>query len=404
MMITIPTDNISNAEVLLKIARELYELYNSKMNELPYSMNIISELHANENANSRILRGLLQYSSNDNYPLLRSFVSMMQSKCCTNIDIEINTPIFSNEENRIDLFIKEKNKYAIIVENKIWGAKDMEEQIGRYVKYALSCSIPKNKIYVIYLTGDGSKEITDNSLTDEAKKFLRVTSKSDGRFIAMNFKDDIIPWLEEIITLGNVKSEPLLSSAIIQYTDYLKQEFGLRNEDKIIKNQLKLEMMEKLQINTLAELLQTRKEVDKLNELLSNAAEERIKAICETKICKALEKKGYNIFCSQFSYHDFSIEIEVPEFKKCHWIFEFENDRLYTGLYILKGKTIAKKYLSSLNNVYDKKEQNWAGWKWHNIYLNDEFWKKVEEHPTKIVNSIVSKLENIRETTKGMNL
>ena len=47
-MITAPTHNISKADVLLKIARELYELYNSKMNELPYSMNIISELHANE--------------------------------------------------------------------------------------------------------------------------------------------------------------------------------------------------------------------------------------------------------------------------------------------------------------------------------------------------------------------
>lgn len=403
-MITIPTDNVNNADVLLKIARELYELYNTKKDELPYSMNIISELHANENANSRILRGLLQYSNNSNYLLLQSFVSMMQTKCCANIDIEINTPIFSNEENRIDLFIKEKKKYAIIVENKIWGAKDMEEQIGRYVKYALSCSIPKNKIYVIYLTGDGSKEITDNSLTDEAKKFLRVTNKSDGRFITMNFKDNIVPWLEEIITYDNVKSEPLLSSAIIQYTDYLKQEFELRNEDKIIESQLEIVMMEKLQINSLSELLQTWDEVDKLNELLSNAADERIKAICETKICKALEKKGYKISNSRFGYQDFCIEIEVPEFKKCHWRFEFKNERLYTGLCILEGKTIAKKYLSSLNNVYDKQDQNWAGWKWHNTSLDDEYWKEVEEHPTKIVNYIVAEMEHVREAAKGMNL
>lgn len=81
-MITIPTDNVNNADILLKIARELYELYNSKMNELPYCMNIISELHANENANSRILRGLLQYSNNSNYLLLQSFLSMMHPKSC----------------------------------------------------------------------------------------------------------------------------------------------------------------------------------------------------------------------------------------------------------------------------------------------------------------------------------
>lgn len=403
-MITIPTDNVNNADILLKIARELYELYNSKMNELPYCMNIISELHANENANSRILRGLLQYSNNSNYLLLQSFVSMMQSKCCVDIDIKIKMPIFTNEENRIDLFIKEKNEYAIIVENKIWDAVDQEEQIERYVDYALSCSIPKNKIYVIYLTGDGSKEITDYSLTDKAKRALRVTNKNDGRFITMNFKDDIIPWLEEIITLDNVKSEPLLSSSIIQYTDYLKQEFGLRNEDKIIESQLEIVMMEKLQMNSLAELLHTWEEVDKLNDLLSNAADERIKAICETKICKALEKKGYKISNSRFGYHDFCIEIEIPEFKKCHWRIEFENDRLYSGLCVLEGKTIAKKYLSLLNNVYEKQNQFWAGWKWHDTSLDDEYWKEVEEHPTKIVNSIVAELEHVREATKGMNL
>ncbi len=403
-MITIPTDSISNADVLLKMARDLYELYNSKMNELPYSMNIISELHANENANSRILRGLLQYSNNGEYLLLQSFVSMMQSKCCLDIDIKIKTPIFTNEENRIDLFIKEKNEYAIIVENKIWDAVDQKEQIERYVEYALTCSIPKTKIYVIYLTGDGSKEITDYSLTDKARKALQVTRKSDGRFITMNFIDDIIPWLEDIIKYDNVKSEQLLYSAIIQYTDYLKQVFGLRNEDKIIDNQLQLEMMEKLQINTLAELLQTREEVDKLNDLLSNAADERIKGMCESKICNALEKKGYIIFNSLFSYHDFCIEIEVPEFKKCHWRFDFDKDRLYTGLCILEGKSIAKKYLSLLNEVYEKQDQWWAGWKWHNSVLNDEFWKEVEDHPAKIVNTIVSELEHIREATKGMNL
>ena len=403
-MITIPTDSISNADVLLKMARNLYELYNSKMNELPYSMNIISELHANENANSRILRGLLQYSNNGEFLLLQSFVSMMQSKCCLDIDIKIKTPIFTNEENRIDLFIKEKNEYAIIVENKIWDAVDQKEQIERYVEYALTCSIPKTKKYVIYLTGDGSKEITDYSLTDKARKALQVTRKSDGRFITMNFKDDIIPWLEEIIKYDNVKSEQLLYSAIIQYTDYLKQVFGLRNEDKIIDNQLQLEMMEKLQINTLAELLQTWEEVDKLNDLLSNAADERIKGMCESKICNVLEKKGYIIFNSRFSYHDFCIEIEVPEFKKCHWRFDFDKDRLYTGLCILEGKSIAKKYLSLLSEVYEKQDQWWAGWKWHNSVLNDEFWKEVEDHPAKIVNTIVSELEHIREATKGMNL
>lgn len=98
------------------------------------------------------------------------------------------------------------------------------------------------------------------------------------------------------------------------------------------------------------------------------------------------------------------VRLEIPEFKKCHWRFEFENDRLYSGLCVLEGKTIAKKYLSLLNNVYEKQNQFWAGWKWHDTSLDDEYWKEVEEHPTKIVNSIVAELEHVREATKGMNL
>lgn len=405
-MIAIPIESMNSAEVLLKIARELYELYNSKMSELPYCMNIISELHANENANSRILRGLLQYSSNGNYLLLQSFVSMMQSKCSVDIDLKIKSPIFTNEENRIDLFIKEKNEYAIIVENKIWDAVDRKKQIERYVEYALSCSIPKNKIYVIYLTGDGSKEITDYSLTDKAKRTLRVTNKNDGRFIAMNFKDDIIPWLEEIITYDNVKSEPLLSSAIIQYTDYLKQEFGLRKEDRIIENQLEIIMMEKLQLNSLKELLDTWEEVYKLEDLLSNATNSRIKSMCETKIVKALEKKGYKIKAYSFSYDYFDLEIEISDWKKSWWAIESDNKRnLYNGIWKDPEKTIAQKHLSKLSDVYSKQEtEGYISWDWMNRQLDDSFWQELEAHPVKFVNSIVSEIERVREATKGMNL
>jgi hypothetical protein len=59
---------------LIKIANDLNELYRSKKAALPYSINVISELHAGENANSRILRGLLQYSRNGKYTILQSFI------------------------------------------------------------------------------------------------------------------------------------------------------------------------------------------------------------------------------------------------------------------------------------------------------------------------------------------
>lgn len=110
---------------LIKIAKELNELYRSKKAALPYSVNVISELHAGENANSRILRGLLQYSYNGQYPILHSFINLIGTLADSDIDISIQTPELTNEQdNRIDMLIKEKKSYAIIVENKIWEACD----------------------------------------------------------------------------------------------------------------------------------------------------------------------------------------------------------------------------------------------------------------------------------------
>ena len=60
---------MAETKKLIEIARDLNELYKIKKAALPYSINAITELHAGENANSRILRGLLQYSRNGKYTM-----------------------------------------------------------------------------------------------------------------------------------------------------------------------------------------------------------------------------------------------------------------------------------------------------------------------------------------------
>ena len=128
-------NKMAETEKLIKIAKELNELYRSKKAALPYSVNVISELHAGENVNSRILRGLLQYSRNGQYPILQSFIKLLSTLADCDIDISIHTPELTNEEGngrgRIDLLIKEKKSYAIIIENKIWDASDQEELIEK---------------------------------------------------------------------------------------------------------------------------------------------------------------------------------------------------------------------------------------------------------------------------------
>ena len=398
-----------NHEVLLRLARELSELYTSKKDALPYSLNIINELHANENAHSRILRGLLQYKRNGRFPVLQSFVDLINELADCKVDVVIKKPELTNEESRIDLLIKESKSYAIVIENKIWDAPDQKYQIEKYIDYVEALGIPKRKIYVVYLTYDGQKEISDCSLTPKAQKFLGCSRRSNGRFICMNYEEDIMPWLDELEYSMETTEEPLLQSAIIQYVDYLKKEFDARKEDIEIEKELEEKLMDKLQIKTLQELLQTREDVDKLQEIVSSATNNRISKLCEKKICKVLEKKGYIIKdATEFQYDEFHIEIEIPEWNKCWWVLrnDSKNNRFFTGVWCNIEKSVAKKYVSMMNEVYDNtNEDGYIGWSWFGDYqLDDEFWINLESHSTKFVNSIVNELERLREATKGMKL
>lgn len=404
----IAQSEITNSDALLHIAAELNELYKQKIKELPYRLNIITELHANENANSRILRGILQYQINNDYPLLRKFIDIVQNKCdkCDcNISLDVRFPVITNEESRIDLLIKEKPKYAIVVENKIWGAVDQDAQIERYVDYVLNCGIPQKRIYVVYLTADGSKKVGDNSLTDPVKKKLGMSTNKKGRFVCINFKYDILPWLQEIIQSDIAKSEPLLCSALTQYVDYLKGIFGLRNEDEIIRKQLEIVAMEKLQINSIDELLKAWGDVNKLQDTICNTANKRIESLCISKIRNALEKKGYTIKAYDFKYDRFDLEIEIPEWKKSWWCIEQGSSGLYWGIWEDREKKVAPEYKLMLSDVYKNiEESGYIAWDWMNIEYNENFWIELEKHSAKFVNIVVAEIERVRAATNNMNL
>ena len=397
---------MAETEKLIKIAKELNELYRSKKAALPYSVNVISELHAGENANSRILRSLLQYSCDGQYPILHSFINLLGTLAdCVSIQTPELTNEEGNERGRIDLLIKEKNSYAIIIENKIWDACDQGEQIEKYIDYVDGLGIPKCKIFVIYLTRDGNKEVSDTSLTDKAKKYLGYTNRSNGRFICMNFKYDIMPWLYTLMDSEDIQREPLLSSSITLYIDYLKEIFDARKEDIEIENKLEEQLMDKLQTSSLQELLQTWEDVDKLQDIVSSATNKKIRSICEDKICKALEKKGYHIreFDSYYGYFD--LEVDIPEWEKCWWAMESDKNKLFSGVWRNSKKKVAKKYIAMLKKVYDQSDDGYIGWNWHKDYvLNDEFWLNLESHSTKFVNFIVNEIEWARKETKGMKL
>ena len=61
----------------INFAEELSKIREKERQKLPYNFNLIDELHANENAHTRILLKLLNYNISEEYAFLKSFLFMM---------------------------------------------------------------------------------------------------------------------------------------------------------------------------------------------------------------------------------------------------------------------------------------------------------------------------------------
>lgn len=220
---------------LLNFSREFHKRYMEEKLKLPYHINVIDELHINENGHSRILLKLLQFvNEREEWEILQSFVDYIKSKSKSRqFDrINIKKPKITQEEARIDLWVRDKvGNYAIIIENKIYNAQDQEAQLSRYIDKTKECLFNQNDIFVVYLSQTGS-EPNSQSWGDYQQLF-------EDRFINLSFKEDILPWLKNNI-LPNIKyKDTYLINAVQQYVDYLEGLFDLRTIQKTVKMELK---------------------------------------------------------------------------------------------------------------------------------------------------------------------
>ncbi|MCE5227681.1 MAG: PD-(D/E)XK nuclease family protein [Porphyromonadaceae bacterium] len=217
----------------------LIEKHKDVMKSYPYNINIIDELHADENAHSRILMKLLQFNEDKSFPILDSLLKEL------GINETILKPIFTSDaSDRIDLLIKDE-KYAIIVENKIHDALDQDNQLNRYIEEVERKGF--DSFYIIYLTKDGHEPIKE-SLSEERKRKL----KTDGRFYSLSYKDNILPWMEErILPLCRIKEENL-TTALKQYIDHLKGLFMGRKIDKELNETMGKHIIEELKLENIS--------------------------------------------------------------------------------------------------------------------------------------------------------
>ncbi len=278
---------------------ELTQTLKKLKEKLPYHINVIDALGgANENANTKIFCKLLKYKTDENYPILNSFVSLIRNKC-PSASFVIKDPHIEFGKEYIDGLIEDKTKaYGVIIENKIHNAKDQYRQIERYINTVNQHGVAYKNIYVVYLTRDNNKEIESYSLTSIAKEHLSIMGNDNGRFIPLNYRDDILPWLKtEILPNCKIK-EDCLRSAIEQYIDYLEGIFELRKskESNEINRIMKEQLYQKLGITENSSLSEQYNKVAAETSLLEQLKQrmlqiqEGIKGIIINKICAHFEE------------------------------------------------------------------------------------------------------------------
>ena len=208
---------------LVNISKSLIEVrekVKEEMEKLPPQFNVFNSINLlnHENYNSNLFANFLdiKFKYNDNeISFAKLFLKYLTKEFgwefdLENIkieDIEIKRELPTEERKRIDIFIGYKEKFAVIIENKIW-ADDGYKQLENYYNYVKNQEY--DKIYIIYLT-PYEREPSEESLSKELykekgselyEKFKNIKHEEIGKWI----KDSILE-NEEFSFLHNEDKE-----------------------------------------------------------------------------------------------------------------------------------------------------------------------------------------------------
>ena len=211
---------------------------------VPYHLNLIDELHINENGHSRILYKLLEYRNPDgDYIFLKSLLKYISKNCEAFEKICVTNPEITQELCRIDLWVRDRTGgYAIIFENKVYNATDQEAQIARYIECTQSNGYPLDKIFVVYMPQMDDKDPVDDSWGEYKEVFAL-------RYVKFSFRNGVLPWLKSEVLPSIPDKDKLLKSAIEQYVNYLEGLFKQRESDKQLYIMVKNYIKEQLGLN-----------------------------------------------------------------------------------------------------------------------------------------------------------
>lgn len=230
---------------LLKLSDVFQQKLVDEERHLPYHINVIDELHINENGHSRVLCKLLCFANTKGeFEILESLVDyIIRTSHLSEFEkIHVLNPIITQEISRIDLWVRDRDKkYAIIFENKIYNATDQDAQLSRYIEKTIAYGFGLENIFVVYLSQSGNEP--------DPQSWGNYKEGVASRYVNLSFNKDILPWLKHDVLPYIREKDRYLKSAVNQYVDYLEGLFFLRtientmnmNLDKLISDHFELD-------------------------------------------------------------------------------------------------------------------------------------------------------------------
>jgi len=264
--------------------RELLEIYGiilkAKENvkgKVKYHFNALLNVDPDEPKVSKILAGFFLQKTNGDYRILKDFVNRYWGSSLSSM---IKSPIIITEEvvkndRRIDILVYEKDKYAIVMENKIWDASDQPNQLANYIEAMMggSYNFNEDQIYIAYLPkikehlpspNSWKREGTDESFEEEFK----------DRFKLIDFKEEILPWLESSKEIQKIIENQYFENSRFLFIDFLRRKLDIDNIDNMAQKEIEKQLRDYFSAsdNDIAE-------ADKLVQLIDNLPKIDIKEV-----------------------------------------------------------------------------------------------------------------------------
>lgn len=405
----------------LTLINNFYQEYITQYEKKPYSINIIDEIGANENAHSRILSSILRiHNVRSEYFVLKSFFKML-GEPFSNLEVSNGVKVkITNEENRIDIKIRDIN-YSLIIENKIHGAKDQYRQIERYIETEHRL-YKYEQIYILYLTKLGGSP-SEDSIN------INLINQFNERYREISYKNDILCWLKTLLgdpVLYKTTQSAVASAAILQYIDHLEGMFMQREGEIEMNREISKWLEKELNINDQPPKSQVEVIIEKNNELnkLSDALNELLIQIIKNefkRLINGIQINGFRPlkYDDKFGYDDEGMLCFWPEKWKRYCIAFVccvpKNSRnaprqLYFGIYDSDNKSdnkIIKYYKTLLGSDSVEEHSLWPWGKYLDYYIpekvkdiDDDWEQNIKEMVDCMKDQIVGiykKIKNLEE-------